>query len=247
MAEILKMLIAEGNPELRQALADALSGNFRIETCADGLQAKHFLQCFRPDFLVLDLMLTQFDSITLLQQIAAFEYRPMVVVTTRFASDYVLDALQKLPVDYVVNKPCHVVCVADRIRELADFGTVSTDAGPQPADTVRDMLMALDFSTKVDGFSYLICAIPLYARDPNQNITKELYAAVGSRFHKSGGQVERSIRSAIHSAWERRDNRLWRSYLPSSPDGQVPRPTNGEFISRMAILLCAEDKNLREA
>lgn len=247
MADIPKLLIAEGTAELQQALKDALCGSFRIETCSDGLRAKHLLQSFRPDILVLDLMLTQYDSITLLQQLAGSDSRPMVVVTTRFASDYILHVLQKLPVDYVVNKPCQVKCVADRVRELADFGTVEAGIGMSPADAVRDMLMALGFSTKIDGFSYLIWAIPLYIQDPDQNITKELYTAVGSRFHKSGEQVERSIRSAIHSAWERRDERLWRDYLPCGPDGQVSRPTNGEFISRMAILLAATADDLKGA
>lgn len=242
-----KLLIAEGNAELRQALCNALSKDFLVEVCADGFRAKLLLQSLRPDVLLLDLMLTKIDAFSVLREIVPSEDRPLVVVTTRFASEYILDMLQKLPVDYLVNKPCKVQCVADRVRELALLRQPAPEPALSCADPVRNALIQLAFSTKVDGFSYLTEAIPLYLQDPDQNITKELYTAVGSRFHKSGEQVERSIRSAIHSAWERRDERLWRGYFPCDPGGVVPRPSNGEFISRMAILLAGDIRTEQSA
>lgn len=246
MAEKRKLLIAEGTAELRLALENELSKDFYVEVCADGFRAGNLLQSFRPDVLLLDLMLTKIDAISLLREIDPDEDRPLVAVSSRFFSDYTLGVLQTLPVDYLVSKPCRVCCVADRVRELAQLRQRRPEQEPTCADFVRNTLMQLGFSARVDGFSYLTEAIPLYMQDPDQNITKELYTSVGSCFHKSGEQVERSIRSAIGSAWERRDERLWRKLLLCGPDGAVPRPSNGEFISRMAIWL-AEDIRARQS
>ncbi len=56
-----------------------------------------------------------------------------------------------------------------------------------------------------------------------------------------GQQVERSIRTAIASAWMKGSPERWRTYFPTAPDGTIPRPTNGDFIARLATLLVAED------
>lgn len=235
MAATHKLLIAEGTDELRQALLDILIYEFQTEVCSDGLQAQNLLRTFQPDIVILDLMLTQIDGITLLRQLANSDSRPIVVAVARFISDYMLNVLQGLQVDYLVYKPYQVVCVADRVRELAQLKLPGFSTAPEPANPLGRFLVQMGFSPKVDGFAYLNVAIPLYMEDPDQNITKELYAAVGRKFHKSSEQVERSIRSAIQTAWERRDNRLWRSFLSCGPDGQVPRPSNGELISSLAM------------
>ena len=67
-------------------------------------------------------------------------------------------------------------------------------------------------------------------------LTKELYGTVAQQFHASAAQVERSIRTAIHSAWQSRDERVWQRFFPTGAGGIVRRPTNGEFISRLAAV-----------
>ncbi len=73
-----------------------------------------------------------------------------------------------------------------------------------------------------------------------QGLTKDLYTSVGHRCGKSGQQVERSIRAAIALAWTKGSPERWRQYFPTAPDGTIPRPTNGNFIARLAPLLVAE-------
>ena len=41
----------------------------------------------------------------------------------------------------------------------------------------------------------------------------------------------------IHDAWENRDEAVWRCYFPSNQEGFVEKPSNGEFISRVARFL----------
>lgn len=64
-----------------------------------------------------------------------------------------------------------------------------------------------------------------------------LYPAVGAVFGCKGTHVERSIRSAIDTAWKQRDDRVWQRYFRVGSDGVIPRPSNAAFISRLADAL----------
>ena len=88
-----KLLIAESSEEYRVALAESLTGEYHVRTCADGIQTQQLLRSFQPDILVLDLMLPGMDGITLLQLAREEGPLPMVLAQSRYISDFVLDAL----------------------------------------------------------------------------------------------------------------------------------------------------------
>ena len=66
--ETLKLLIADGNEDFREALAEALQGQYHVRTCDSGRQALELLRTFRPDVLAMNLILPEIDGITLLEQ-----------------------------------------------------------------------------------------------------------------------------------------------------------------------------------
>lgn len=232
-----KLLIAEGNEELRGALTHALGGEYILRVCSDGAQARSLICDFTPDIFLLDLMLPVVDGISLLREIRSQESQPVVLVTLSYTSDYILGALQKYEVAYVMSKPYSVEALTCQIQELAATIEGSDHPSEDPNIRLSSVLLELGLSPKVDGFSYLMSAIPLYIADPRQGLTKELYTAVGHAFGKNGPQVERCIRTAIQSAWARSDPRVWQRYFPTAPDGSVPRPSNGDFISHIAATL----------
>ena len=229
-----KLLIADGSEELRQALAQALDGEFILQICADGAQASSALRQFQPDILVLDLMVSKVDGMTLLREASLLGLHPLTLVSLPFVSDFILGALHKYEVAYLMTRPCTASALAGQIRELAATleGAVCTE--PEPAIPLSTVLLELGLSPRLDGYKYLLQAIPMYMGDTAQALTKELYAAVGHAYNKSINQVERSMRNAIHSAWARGDIGIWRRYFPAAPDGTVPRPCIGEFVARIA-------------
>lgn len=245
--QMLKLMIADGAEENRQALEALFRDRCLVKTCADGETAMELLQQFAPDVLVVDLMLPKTDGLSLLQALRQWEMKTMVLAQTGIDSPYVMDRLHRLDVAYVVKKPCHIKALEVRIR---DFLAQLQDAPPQPQDDnqlVTNILMALGFSAKLDGYGYLAEAIPLYAKDPSQAITKELYVAVGQIRQKEAALVERSIRSAIDKAWRERDDAVWRQYFRCAPDGTVIRPSNGTFIARIAQALAGRIQEIHIA
>jgi len=232
--EALKLLIADGTEDFRIALAEALRDSYRIRECSDGIQAMELLNSFRPDLLVLDLMLPGMDGISLLQKMIGSAHRPMVLATSRFQSDYVTDTVSRLGVGYMMMKPCDIRATVARIRDLSQGLRPTVICRPDPETFVSNILLTLGFATNLRGYLYLREAVPIMARDPKQSITKELYPTVGKLFGVDAANVERSIRSAITAAWLRRDDRIWSFYFLPDADGQIRKPTNGNFITRLA-------------
>lgn len=104
---------------------------------------------------------------------------------------------------------------------------------------ITAVLIELGVPTKCVGFDYLKTAIILFHEDPTQMITKDLYPAIGKVYSSRPGyaQVEQGIRRAISEAWKSRDDSIWKCYFPSGLDGNIGKPTNAEFISRVARFL----------
>ena len=232
--DALKLLIADGNEEFRLALAQALQGAYYVRSCETGKEALSLLRSYCPDVFVLDLMLPELDGISLLQAAIAAGIRPMVLATTPFLNDYVLESAQKLGVGYMIRKPCDIQATMARIQDLSQRLAAPPVTQPDPRTTVTNLLLSLGIPTKLHGYGYLREAILLMARDPGQSITKELYPKVASLCGCDPKHVERSSRNAIQSAWLHRDDRIWQLYFQAGPDGIIPRPSNGTFISRLA-------------
>lgn len=238
--EMLRVMIADSSESIRTALADALRGNYHVKLCQDGAQALEQLNIFCPDVLVLDLMLPEVDGITLLQTAAASGFHPMVLATTRFISDYVIDAVRQLGVGYLMMKPYDVTALVSRIEDLSQRLHTPMVIQPDPRDTVSNILLSLGVPTKLRGYICMREAILCIRRDPHQSITKELYPAVAEITGGTAEQVERAIRSAIHTAWSTGDRNIWQRYFSCGPDGTVVRPTNAAFLSRIADQLGRE-------
>ncbi len=242
-----KILIADSAEDFRAALAELLHGPYHIRTAQDGLQAFQLLRSFMPDVLVLDLMLPCLDGITLLQKAAESGICPMVLATTRYVSDYMLETATRLGVGYIMVKPCDVNAVVARISDLSQRIRTPVFSSPDPRTEVSNTLLRLGISTKLRGYAYLRESILLMARDPYQSVTKELYPAVAVQFGASAVQVERSIRSAVATAWNHQDRQIWQMYFADDGSGLIPRPTNAAFISRLAEMLLLESELLKEA
>lgn len=232
-----KLLIADCSEEYRTALSAALCGQYQVLCCRSGTEALAVLQKEHPDILVLDLMLPELDGLTLLERITAIGICPMVLAATPIFSEYVFSCAQRLGIEYLVRKPCAIEAIASRIRDLSRRLN-APEPRTDPVEYVTNLLLALDISTKHNGFSYLRESVLLMAKDPTQSVTKALYPEVARIFGCNKENVERSIRTALDRAWEKRTSAQWQKYFP----GAEQRPSNAVFISRLTEALLMEEE-----
>ena len=84
------------------------------------------------------------------------------------------------------------------------------------------------------GYKQLCVALPCFARDDTQMLTKELYPQVAAYFGNTDRRnVEHSIRTAIEDAWQHRDPDVWEDYFPRCEKA----PTNQRFLSTLVEFL----------
>lgn len=94
-------------------------------------------------------------------------------------------------------------------------------------EQTENMLLELHVPIHRVGFEQLCIAIPCFARDPAQSLSKELYPQVAEHFGNADWRsVERAIREAIYYAWNHGDPAVWEAYFP----GQLTAPSNRLFI-----------------
>lgn len=232
-----KLMIADGAMYYADALEAALGKEFHIVNCCDGEDALALLQSFRPDILVINLSLPHKDGLTLLQE-SAFQ-PPVILAIAGYVSRYIEQSLVRLGVDYIMLCPS-VASLCLRIRDLAKrFSQQPGSAEPHTITAYH--LRQLGFPVRRAGYRYLLAAIPLYAENPNQYLTKELYPKIAKCCNgKDSRAVEHAMRTVIDYAWSHRDDGVWRKYFAPGPRGTIPCPSNKEFISRLAELIDTE-------
>ena len=229
-----KLLVAESSEELRGVMLDMFRGSFQVRCCHDGYSAQKLLAAFRPDVMVVDVMLPGIDGISLLQWALEQGIRSRVLLTTRLASDYVLEAASRLGVGYVMMRPFDLSALAARVEDLSRSLAPAAAVGADPGSQVSGLLLALGVRPKLRGFACLREAVLLSAREEHMSVTKVLYPEVAKRCGCRSTHVERNIRSAIDAAWASRDENVWRLYFSPDNAGNMVRPTNADFICRLA-------------
>lgn len=232
---MLRLLIAEGSETLRQTLAENVRGAYIVRVCGEGNEALSNLRAFRPDIMILDLMLPGLDGITLLYRAAKEQKLPAVIALTNLESAYIAEKLEELKVSYLLRRPCPATAILARLDDLARRITAPRVRYPDMQTYIDMLLVELGIPTNLAGYVYLRDAIAYEVRAPGHRMTKDLYPKVGRQHNRScGDQVERSIRSAIEKAWLVHDEALWRSRFPLAGDGSLARPTSSKFITTLA-------------
>jgi hypothetical protein len=107
-----------------------------------------------------------------------------------------------------------------------------------PMCVILLVLIDLQVDTHRDGFSYLKYAIERYYREPG-HLQKDIYPAVAEKYSVeiNSAQMDTAIRKVIEEAWKRRDERIWSCYFRPDRNGKVRKPSNAEFIARIAIFV----------
>lgn len=116
------------------------------------------------------------------------------------------------------------------------------------------VLLELEVPTNRIGFEYLKQSIIIYVEDPAQAAMKGIYPTISSLYdpEPTAQQIEQAMRSAINEAWENRDEKVWRHFFRTDRDGNVEKPSNIEFISKIARFLelwkaCCEEVTYERA
>lgn len=134
----------------------------------------------------------------------------------------------------------------DRIREEIRQYLIHFDPGKMdPEQEIRRILLELGAPDHLVGHPYVIRAIMLVIGDRLyiNNITFGLYPQLAVEFDTTPARVERAIRHLIEVTWCRGDLDILEKYFGNTISASRGKPTNGEFIARMANVVKANIRN----
>lgn len=105
--------------------------------------------------------------------------------------------------------------------------------------TVTDIIHQIGIPAHIKGYHYLRKAIVLSVNDQKmlENITKLLYPTVAEDFSTTSNRVERAIRHAIETAWNRGNTDVLTDMFGYTVNANKGKPTNSEFIALITDML----------
>ena len=255
MEHATTVLIADSAEDFCNTLVTALqrSDGFQvIGTAGDGEQAIRMVAERKPDVLVLDLMLSKQDGISVLKAISTMESRPVTLATSAFLTEYVSSAAASLGVRYLMLKPCDMTALVERLEEIRGGESLRFPT-PRRADKtsiesmVTSIIHEIGVPAHIKGYQYLREAIAVNDMDVINAITKVLYPQVAKTFQTTPSRVERAIRHAIEVAWDRGDLDTLQRFFGYTVSNTKGKPTNSEFIALIADKLQLQLKSAEAA
>lgn len=231
----IKVLIADDSLEFRTLLKGRLEQEPSIAVvglAADGIQLVSMTESLLPDVIISDTVLSKLDGLAALRQInqLSFHKRPVIFLLSSFTSPQIAAEATSLRADYFIPKPCDISMLIQRITSWKQPAAPEAEIRLMITQAIHD----LGVPAHILGHLYLREAILFTIRDSNIAITKQLYPAVAQQFGATGARVERAIRHAIQSAWNRCDQQMMEQYFGRTISNRRGKPTNSEFISMIA-------------
>ena len=257
MEHATTVFIADSAEDFCTGLIAALqrSDGFQVVgTANDGEQAIRQILDRKPDVLVLDLMLSKQDGISVLKAISGMDRRPVTLATSAFVTEYVSSAAANLGVRYLMLKPCDITALVERLEEIRGGESLRVPAPRRPDKTsieamVTSIIHEIGVPAHIKGYQYLREAIIIAVNDMDviNAITKVLYPQVAKTFGTTPSRVERAIRHAIEVAWDRGDLDTLQRFFGYTVSNTKGKPTNSEFIALIADKLQLQLKSAEAA
>ena len=152
-----------------------------------------------------------------------------------------VDALMRL---CTAEKESDRARVREEVRRMLENRKAGHSSDPEY--WIRELLLELGAPDHLVGHPYVVQGILLVVQDRTyiDSITFGLYPQLAAMFDTTASRVERAIRHLIEVTWSRGDWEVLNRYFGNTVSAEKGKPTNGEFIARMANVV---NQRLREA
>jgi two-component system, OmpR family, response regulator MtrA len=171
-----KVLVVDDDAALAEMLSIVLRNEgFDSRLCATGDRAMAEFRDYRPDVVLLDLMLPGKDGIDVCKEIRAESGVPIVMLTAKGDTIDIVVGLESGADDYVVKpfKPKELVArIRARVRHFEELGPQSITVGDLSIDVAGHSVTRGDTTISLTPleFDLLVCL----ARKPWQVFTREV-------------------------------------------------------------------------
>lgn len=205
------------------------------------------LPLLKPDFLIMEVLLSGIDGFEVLEKIKEKmkdEMPKVIFVTNLSHSGFVTKAMNE-GASYFMVKPVKPEVLEERMFDLLSEEKPNSGAlkfNKQLDEKISNIFISIGIPAHIKGYQFLREAVKLAVEKPEiiGSITKQLYPTIAERFETSSSKVERGMRHAIEVAWNRGKIENINSLFGLKIYNSNEKPTNGELIALIADKMIME-------
>lgn len=208
-----------------------------------GREALDRFEEFRPDIMIIDMILPVVDGLGVLEQIRerGTKDKTKIIMVSGVSEDFFIRRSFENGADYVLQKPIAYETFASRIKDLLEKddqenALVNFSEGEEYLPIITKVLLRIGLSPDLKGYGYARQAIRLVLEEPQmlKSVTGRLYGQIAKSYDTNTKCVERNIRHAIESAWNKGNIAYIEELFGYTVDAEKGKPTNAAFIATVA-------------
>ncbi len=115
-----KVLVVDDEQDLREAIKTALTyEGFIVETAEDGVEAFNKAHEFKPDLMLLDILMPKQNGIDTLRALRAEEWGkdiPVIIMTVLDDMEKLSDALESGAAEYLVKTDISLGTIVEKVK-----------------------------------------------------------------------------------------------------------------------------------
>lgn len=260
----INVVIVDDNERMIENLTEVLkeaSGIDVIATAYNGKEALEIIKEKRPDVVLLDLVLTELDGLSVMErarQDKGIAEKTSFIVVSAIRQESVMEKAFSVGADYFIMKPFDNEAMVSRIQQIyfskknhltnAVDEKVFENKKKNPVynleTDVTNIIHEIGVPAHIKGYQYLRDAIMMSVNDTEMlnSITKLLYPTIAKQHKTTPSRVERAIRHAIEVAWSRGKMDTIDELFGYTVSNGKGKPTNSEFVALIADKIRLEYK-----
>ncbi len=216
-----------------------------VGTSTDGVEVVRDVKLLKPDFLIMEVMLSGMDGFMVMENLKKEmkDKMPKVIFISNLSHSGFVSKAIKEGASYFMVKPVLPENLEQRMKDLIHSKGTSQDRGERGLDEkISNIFISIGIPAHIKGYQFLREAVKLAVEEPEiiGSITKKLYPTIAERFDTSSSKVERGMRHAIEVAWNRGKIENINSLFGLKIYNSNEKPTNGELIALIADKMIME-------
>lgn len=229
--------ILEENKELANTIYKnlLLLKNYEIKGVSDNAESCiEYFSYNNCNLLIIDLMLSKIDGISVLQRLKKINKNAYEDVT------------------YCMKSPVNIYSFLSTINSIMSIDDKKINSSKiseqykkiKLENEISMILKKVGIPVHIKGYMYLRTAILLVYYDIEYlgQITRKLYPDIARQYSTTASRVEKSIRHAIKIAWNQDNGTEINNMLRTDSNKNESKPTNSEFIALIADNLRIQDR-----
>lgn len=234
----IKIIIADENAEFaEQCSKEAEAAGCAVRICAAEYgEVLSAIRSFSPDFVVCGALMPGGNALELIEDSKSLSRQPFFIVTSSYKCERIEREILSQYNSYLMIKPFSSVMLVTKIKRFADKNNMLSSENSREAQLeliVTEIIHQIGIPAHIKGYHYLRKAIILSIKDPEmlESVTKLLYPTIAQIYSTVPARVERAIRHAIETAWDRGDVDFLNDMFGYTVSVGKGKPTNSEFIA----------------